>query len=158
LIAYHFGQATIVSAAAIPLLYAVAMATDGAAALILGALFDRYGAVVMVASMAVGAIAAPLVFLGGAAAAFAGMILWGIGVGAQDPLIRAAVTRIVAPDRRATAFGVLNAVFGISWFVGSSVLGILYDRSVVAVVVVSAGLQLLALPVLFAATARGRRR
>jgi predicted MFS family arabinose efflux permease len=54
------------------------------------------------------------------------------------------------PDRRGTAFGILNAVFGLAWFAGSVLLGVVYDRSVVAVAVLSLVLQLLAIPFLIA--------
>jgi MFS family permease len=154
LIAYHFGQETIVPTAVIPILYAVAMATDGAASLALGSLFDRYGMIVVIVSSITATFAAPLVFLGGGTAAFLGMALWGVGMGAQESVMRAVVAKITGPDRRAIAFGMLNAVFGICWFIGSSALGIIYDHSIVAVVIVSVGLQVLALPLLLLTTNR----
>jgi hypothetical protein len=40
------------------------------------------------------------------------MVLWGIGVGAQESVMRAVVARMTAADRRGTAYGILNAVFG----------------------------------------------
>jgi len=61
---------------------------------------------------------------------------------------------MTAPDRRATAFGILNAVFGVAWFIGSAALGILYDQSVMAVAVLSLVLQLLAVPLLLAIMSR----
>jgi predicted MFS family arabinose efflux permease len=96
------------------------------------------------------AVASPLVFLGDARAAFLGMILWGIGMAAQESVMRAVVAGMTAPDRRATAFGILNAVFGIAWFIGSALLGIVYDQSIMAVAVLSLVLQLLAVPLLLA--------
>lgn len=87
--------------------------------------------------LTVAAAASPLVFLGDAKAAVVGMILWGIGMGTQESVMRAVVAGMTAPDRRATAFGILNAVFGVAWFIGSAELGILYDRSVTAVAVAS---------------------
>lgn len=150
LIAYHFGQAAVVSAPLIPILYAVAMASDAAAALLLGHLFDRRGITVVMVATVVAAVASPLVFLGGAEAAFAGMILWGVGMGAQESVMRAVVARMTAPDRRGTAYGILNAVFGVAWFLGSVLLGVVYDQSVLAVAVLSLVLQLLAVPFLVA--------
>lgn len=150
LIAYHFGQVAVVSAPVIPILYAVAMASDAVAALLLGHLFDRRGITVVAVATVIAAAASPLVFLGGAAAAFAGMVLWGVGMGAQESIMRAVVARMTAPDRRSTAYGILNAVFGVAWFAGSVLLGVVYDQSVVAVAVLSLLLQLLALPFLVA--------
>ena len=148
LIGYHFGHAAVVSAPTIPILFAVAMASDAAASLLLGYLFDRLGVIVLIAGASLAALASPLVFLGGETAAFAGMILWGIGMGIQKSVMRAVVAGMTAPDQRATAFGILNAVFGVAWFLGSVALGILYDQSVMAVAVVSLALQLLAIPFL----------
>ncbi len=158
LIAYHFGQETIVAPSVIPILYAVAMATDGGASLILGSLFDRYGMIVVIVSSILATAAAPLVFLGGGFSAFVGMVLWGIGMGAQESVMRAVVAEITASDRRATAFGVLNAVFGVFWFAGSSALGIIYDHSVMAVVILSVALQLLAIPLLYLTMRHWRMR
>jgi predicted MFS family arabinose efflux permease len=149
LIAYHFGQASVVSAPVIPLFYAVAMGSDAIAAPVLGHMFDRHGLVVMVGAAIVAAVAPPLVFLGGARLAFRGMGLWGIGMAANESVMRAVVADMTTPERRATAFGLLNAMVGISCFLGSTLLGIVYDhQSIVAAALVSLLLQLLAVPLL----------
>jgi len=72
--------------------------------------------------------------------------------------MRAVVAGMTAPDRRATAFGIFNAVFGVAWFMGSAALGILYDRSVLAVALLSLMLQLLAVPFVLAMMRRGMAR
>jgi MFS family permease len=148
LIAYHFNQTAVVRPPLIPILYATAMGSDAIASLFLGRLFDRYGLIVLPLGTAAAAVASPLVFLGGIGLAVVGMLLWGIGMGMQESLMRAVVANMTTPSRRATAFGLLNAVFGAAWFMGSSLLGILYDWSLVAVGVTSLTLQLLAVPVL----------
>jgi predicted MFS family arabinose efflux permease len=148
LIAYHFGQASVVSAPTIPVLYAVAMGSDAVAALILGHLFDRRGIVVVLVTAIIAAAASPLVFLGDAKLAFVGMILWGIGMAAQESVMRAVVADMTAADRRGIAFGILNAVFGVAWFLGSILLGIVYDQSIIAVATLSLTLQLLSVPLL----------
>jgi MFS family permease len=155
LIAYHFGQAGSVPLAWIPLLYAVAMATDGVAALVLGRLFDRVGLGVMVFATMASAAAVPLVFLGGLGAAAIGMALWGIGLGAQESVMRAAVAGMTPIERRGTAYGIFNAVYGIAWFAGSVLLGVLYDRSLAAVIAAAMILQLAAVPILLV-VGRGR--
>ena len=148
LIAYHFGKAAVMPATWIPIVYAVAMAVDGAAGLALGSLFDRIGLRAMILATLISAAAAPLVFLGGFAAAVLGMACWGIGTGAQESVMRATVSQLAPQHRRATAFGIFNAVYGIAWFAGSVLLGVLYDLSIVMVAMVSMALQALAVPVL----------
>jgi MFS family permease len=77
-----------------------------------------------------------------------GMILWGIGMGAQDSCLKAVLSAVVPPDRRSTAFGIFDSTFGVAWFVGSAILGLLYGKSILALVLFSVVLQLLALPLL----------
>lgn len=158
LIAYHFSKAAVVSAPFIPIFYAIAMASEAVAALVLGYFFDRRGISVVIIATLVAALSSPLVFLTGGIGIFFGVVLWGIGMGAQESIMRAVVASMSSSDRRGTAFGILNAVFGIAWFVGSVLLGMIYDRSIVAVASVSLLLQLTALPLLivFARTLRSR--
>jgi MFS family permease len=77
------------------------------------------------------------------------MILWGIGMGAQDSLLKAVLSDVVPAEKRSTAFGVFDTGFGIAWFVGSATMGWLYEKSIPALIVFSVLLQLVAVPVLF---------
>jgi hypothetical protein len=54
-------------------------------------------------------------------------------------------------EKRNTAFGLFDTGYGIAWFLGSAAMGLLYGKSILAVVLVSVVLQLSALPVLFVA-------
>ena len=146
LIAYHFGKTAVLPAGWIPLFYAVAMAVDAVAALVLGRLFDRLGMPVIVVTAALSALFAPLVFLGGFKLALLGMVLWGIGMGSLESIIKAALAEMVPRDRRATGYGLFNAGFGLFWFLGSALMGFLYDFSLGALVAFSVTAQLLAIP------------
>lgn len=148
LIAYHFGQASVIAPAWIPVFFAIAMLAAGASALVLGRLLDRLGIVVVVAATVAASVATPLVFLGGFWSSLAGVLLWGVGMGMQDSALKAAVGAFVPPERRATGYGTFDMVRGIGWFLGSLLLGFLYDHSIPAVVAASLALQLLAVPVL----------
>jgi hypothetical protein len=55
---------------------------------------------------------------------------------------------MIPASRRASAYGIFNAGFGLSWFLGSLLMGILYDFSLPAVMVCSVVLQLATVPVL----------
>ena len=146
LIAYHFGKAAVVPPNWIPLFYAVAMGVDAVAALILGRLFDRLGLPVIVVTAVLSSLFAPLVFLGGFHLALLGMALWGIGMGAQESIIKAALAEMVPRDRRATGYGIFNTGFGLFWFLGSALMGILYDVSLGALIAFSLIMQLMAIP------------
>jgi MFS family permease len=151
LAAFHFRQSGTVSEAVIPVFYAVAMATGAISALVFGWLLDRVGPRVMVIAFVIPALVAPLVFMGGFAAALVGVIGWGMGIGAQDTLLKAVLVKIIGPEKRATAFGVFDTAFGIAWFAGSATMGLLYDYSITGLVVFSVVLQLAALPVMLLA-------
>ena len=157
LIAYHFGKAATVPKEWIPLLYAVAMGVDGLAALAFGRLYDRHGLSVLMAAALIAVPVAPLVFLGGFSGALAGAILWGVGMGAQESIMKAAVAAMSPASRRGTAFGTFNMSFGIFWFLGSALMGVLYDHSLTTLIVFSVVVQLLAIPLLIAVT-RGLTR
>ena len=143
LISYHFQKTAVIAADVVPIYYAVAMAMGAMAGLALGRLFDAFGPRMLLIGFFLSAFAAPLLFLGSAWVALAGMVLWGTGMGAQGSLLNAIVSELVPPNNRSTAFGFFDTAFGISWFAGSWLMGVLYDRSILAVVLVSAGLQLL---------------
>ncbi len=149
LAAFHIKTAGILADKWIPLLYAGAMGVDALSALALGRLYDRKGMSVLLLAVCVTALSAPLVYLSGVGLLIAGMALWGIGMGALESVVRAVVSDMTSPDRRATAYGVFNAGFGFAWFIGSSLMGVLYGRSVAAMVVFSVLAQLASIPLLF---------
>ena len=155
LIAYHFKQTGLAPDAWIPIVYAVAMGVDALAALVFGRLFDRFGLPVLAGAVLLAAFFAPLAFLGSFEMAVAGMALWGVGMGAQESVMRAVIPTMAPPERRGTAYGFLNAGFGLFWFVGSAAMGFLYDVSLPALVAVSVTAQLAAVPVLLWISKKG---
>jgi predicted MFS family arabinose efflux permease len=90
---------------------------------------------------------AALVFLRETPLELLGMILWGMGMGAQDSCLKAVLSHVSPSDKRSTAFGVFDTGFGIAWFAGSAIMGLLYEKSIPALVTFSVVLQLAALPV-----------
>lgn len=147
-IAYHFRRASVVPADWIAVFYSVAMAVSGSGSLLFGRLFDKFGFRVLIVLTVLSAAFAPLVFFGGFWTALAGAALWGLGIGVHESIIPAAVAPMVPAERRASAFGLFTAVYGLFWFLGSAAIGILYDRSVAATVVFCVAVELAALPVL----------
>jgi MFS family permease len=147
LIAFHFQKTGAVATNLIPIYYAVAMAMGAIGALILGKLFDKIGLAVVLGVFFLSSFFAPLVFLGTGWMALLGMALWGIGMGAQGTLLNALVAGVIHAKKRSTAFGVFDTGFGIAWFLGSWLMGLLYQRSIPAVIVFSVAIQLSALPI-----------
>ena len=149
LIAFHFKNSLVTSDALIPVFYAVAMGVDALAALIFGRLFDKIGLSIMIVVAVLSAFFAPLVFLGGLYSALIGISLWGIGLGAQESIMRAAIAGMSPIEKRGTAYGVFNTIFGVFWFIGSLTMGILYDISIVYLVIFSMVAQLASVPLFF---------
>jgi MFS family permease len=130
----------------IPRLYALAMATQAVASLAIGPLFDRRPVLALIVACAVSIPVAMLAFRDGDASLIAAMVLWGLGLGAQKTVFKASVARLVPLERRATAYGAFFAVFGLSWFLGSLLMGHLHDAHRGMLPVFSVGSQLAALP------------
>jgi len=147
LIAYHLDLAGVASGEAVAIFYAVAMAVSGTGSLVLGRLFDRFGFSVLVSLTLVSALFAPLVFLGGFWLALVGAAIWGLGMGVHESIIPAAVAPMVPAERRASAFGLFTAGYGVFWFLGSAAIGILYDFSLPATVAFCVLAELAAVPI-----------
>jgi len=146
LVAFHFQKTGAVAPGLVPVFYSAAMVTSALAALLFGKLLDQLGLPAVLLAFFLGAFFAPCVFLGGFALALVGMILWGISMGAQDALLKAMLSGVVPPDKRSTAFGVFDTIFGVAWFAGSAGMGWLHDQSLPGLIIFSVALQLAALP------------
>ena len=145
LIAFHYAEAHIVGQAIVPIFYAAAMGISGVGSLVFGRWFDRSGLRVLVPGLLLGVIVAPLVFLGGFVTALIGTLAWGLSLGVHDAIMNAAVAQMVPAHARARAYGIFTAIYGIAWFIGSALEGLLYDVSIVGLVVVASAAELLAI-------------
>ena len=135
LLSYHFEKNSILSPEGIPLIYAAAMGIVGLTALIFGRLFDRYGIQVIVFGIIVSLLTLPFGFLGGRIGAYISVACWATGLGAQDATLRSGISQVVSMNKRGTAFGAFNGIYGVLWFFGSVAMGVLYDHSLMALVV-----------------------
>ena len=75
-----------------------------------------------------------------------GSALWGLGMGVHESIVPAAVATMVPAQRRPSAYGLFTAGYGVAWFIGSALMGILYDVSISAVVIFCVVLQVAAVP------------
>lgn len=157
LIAFHIKKIGATTDTFIPVLYAIAMGVDGISALVCGKLFDKVGIKTLAWVAMLSAFFAPLVFLGTMPAIVIGVVLWGIGMGAQESIMRAAVGSMVSSDRRGSAYGIFNTGFGLFWFLGSALMGILYDRSIPWLIVFSMICQFASVPFLLMTKKQGRK-
>ncbi len=151
-ISAHLAEtSSIVNSGTLPLLYAGAMLVDAVAALVFGLMYDKNGVKALAWSTVLSAPFAIFVFgMNSVPALLFGIALWGIGMGAQESILKAAVTKMVPKSSRATGYGVFECSFGVFWFLGSWLLGVLYDISIPAMIAVSVAAQLAAIPLYIA--------
>ena len=137
----------LVSTGSLPLLYAGAMLVDAVAALFFGMMYDKNGVKALVWSTVISAPFAVFVFaFDSVPMLLIGVALWGVGMGAQESILKAAVTSMVPKASRATGYGVFECSFGAFWFLGSWLMGVLYDVSIPAMIAVSVIAQLATIP------------
>ncbi len=149
---------SLVTTGTLPLLYAGAMLVDAVAALVFGFFYDKKGVRVLAVSTLISAPFALLIFGGKSVPALLiGIALWGIGMGAQESILKAAVSTMVPKTSRATGYGIFECSFGVFWFLGSWLLGVLYDISIPAMIAVSTAAQLASIPLYLAAAKRMNR-
>lgn len=146
LISFHFKKIANISDTEVALFYAAAMGAGALTNLVFGRLFDRLGFSIAAIAFLAGAMFAPFVFLGRFWLVLAGMILWGIGMGAQNSLLKAMLSSVIPAAKRGTGFGLFYTGFGVAWFIGSAAMGFLYDRSLITLIIFSVVCQLAALP------------
>ncbi|HWU22666.1 MAG TPA: MFS transporter [Nocardioides sp.] len=139
LLAFHAVHVHLLSPSLVPVLFAVAMAVDGLTGLVVGTLYDARGPVVLLL-VPLAAIASVGAFSLTAWVVWAGVAIWGMVNGVLDSTVKAVVTELVAPARRAVAFGWLALVRGLGLLIAGGVLGAVYDqgRVLAQVVVVAA--------------------
>lgn len=135
LLAFHAVTTGLLRDSLVPVLFAVAMAVDGASGLLVGRLYDRRGPVVLLA-VPVAAAAAAISFGHTVGLVWAGVAIWGVVNGVLDSTVKAVVTEIVQSGSRASAFGWLALVRGLGLLIAGGALGLAYDQSPQTAVIV----------------------
>lgn len=147
LITMHISKQNLFLENQLPLVYAGAMIIDAVSALFFGGMYDKKGLQALVYSTAISSLFS--IFIFGFCSVWGiviGTILWGIGMGAQESILKAVVTNILPKQNRAVGYGIFEFSFGVFWFLGSWLMGVLYDVSVIALIAVSVTAQLLSIP------------
>jgi len=157
LVGFHLKKLGIMRDASIALLYAGAMAIDAIFGIVSGILYDRLNAsskrknagfFVLLAIPILGAFVPLFVFSKTLALIISGVVLFGLVVGVQETILKAAVADMTPTGKRSTAYGIFNVAFGLAFFIGNSLAGLLYDYSLVVLVATFAGIELTAIPVI----------
>ncbi|MEU6660072.1 MFS transporter [Streptomyces sp. NPDC046821] len=147
-LSYHLVARGLLPTAAVPLIYAAAMAVAAVAALATGWMYDRVGPRVLIVLPFLSAAVPALAFTASLTPVVLGSLVWGAATGVQESTLRATVADLVAPGRRATAYGVFAAVVGAAAFAGGTLTGVLYDVSIPLLITVVAAIQAAAVALL----------
>ena len=129
LISFHLKTKSIIADASIPLLYVVAMSFDALVALLIGKIYDKVG---MKALALIPLLTIFIPFLGFSSSctfAILSAIFLGSVLGIHETIMRAAVADLTSIEHRGFAYGIFNTVYGLALFLGSLVIGFLYEIS-----------------------------
>ncbi len=111
---------------AIPLIFLVAMASEGFFGVVFGVLYDKIGRNLVYAGLAL-SIFIPVFLLGGGLAFLSiAALFYGAVTGIQDTTMRAVVGSMITPEKRGSAFGIFNTFYGFGLLVSGVVVGYLF--------------------------------
>ncbi|WP_345802263.1 MFS transporter [Microbacterium sp. AZCO] len=146
-IAFHLADAALVPTSAVPLVYALGMATAALAAVATGWAYDRWGPAVLFVVPVLTVFVPGLVLGPTLAAVLGGVVVWGAASGVQDSTVKALVADLVPGRRRGAAYGWFAVFQGVGALAGAVVAGALY-ASVGVLIGLVAALQVVAIVVL----------
>jgi len=134
LISYHMKVQGLIADPGIPLIYAGAMAVSTLVALGGGWTYDRIGTRSLLLIPLINIAIPALAFSTVPSLIVLGTVIWGAGIGLHETVMRASLADRTATGIRGQAFGYIYAVYGTGWFLGSAVMGVLYEVSVAHIV------------------------
>ena len=134
IISYHFKVQHILSDSSIPVIYALAMGIDAIFALIIGRIYDKVGLKTVLIIPFVNLLIPFFVFTKGIKFLILGIIIWGMVMGMYETVMRASIADIIPIDKRGYSYGIFNTVFGLSYFLGSFIVGFLYTLNLFYVI------------------------
>ena len=158
LLAFHFKSANILPDAQIPLYYAIAMGIDAIAALSVGKLYDvmksrrnnhNAGLNLLIIIPLMTLLMPLFIFSQRHIFVIIGVLCWGIVMGIHETIMRSAIADITSLNKRGTGYGIFNTTYGLAVFLGSVLLGFLYDRSIAFVIAAIILIECMALIVFF---------
>ena len=148
LISYHLKVQSVISDVQIPIYYAIAMGVDALVALIIGKTYDKVGLISLLAAPLLALPIPLLAFSSDPTSVLVGFVLWGMVMGIQETVMRAAIADLIPVGRRGFAYGIFNTIYGASWFLGSFLMGSLYDISVNYIFFFTVAMELISVPIL----------
>lgn len=144
IIGYHLKEKNIVSDASITALYSGAMIVDAIIAIIIGKLYDtlknktnnKQKGLLLLVFIPIFSIFIPILTLSeNVVFIVIGFIIYGVILGGHETIMKSAIADLTIFKKRGTAYGIFNSIYGLAFFVGSSLIGILYDKFSVNIII-----------------------
>lgn len=145
IISYHFKVQSIVSDIQIPIFYAIAMGTDGLVALIIGRTYDKIGMKSLIMIPLLTLVIPLFAFSYSYHFAIIGALLWGAVMGIHESIMKSVIADLTTCEHRGFAYGIFNTIYGAAFFTGSTVMGLLYDFSILYLVLFVSVMEIMAL-------------
>ena len=139
IVSYYLRSKSVLSDPEIAVAYLVAMFVDALIAFPIGYLYDkiRYRSLLMAPISSLLALIILLLSPTNHLYAYYSAALWGLTMGCYETIMRASIADIVAPEKRALAYGVFGLLYGISWTVGAFIYSILIWDTLMAILYTS---------------------
>ncbi|MEM5843330.1 MAG: MFS transporter [Candidatus Aenigmatarchaeota archaeon] len=156
ILGYHFKLKNIAEDYFIVFLYSIAMISDAIISPIIGRIYDRIkekrkSFLDLFFIIPILSISIPfLVFVNKIETIILSMIFYGFVLGMQETIMRATIADITSISKRGSAYGIFSFTLGISAFLGSTIIGILYEISILYLFIFIVISQVLALIILIA--------
>lgn len=109
----------------VPILYVAVQIIDAPIALVSGHLFDKVGIKFLVFPFVLSMLPVFFVSYGGLTGIILACITFGLVLGMQESIYRAAVCELIPLGKRGTAYGVFNAILGFGTLASGLVFGFL---------------------------------
>jgi MFS family permease len=70
-------------------------------------------------------------------------------MGIHETIMKSAIADLTPLKKRGTGYGIFNTGYGLAMFIGSSLMGLLYDISIPLLITASVILEIAAIPLFF---------
>jgi MFS family permease len=108
----------------VPVIYLVVQGADASVALIAGYVYDCFGVKFLVFPFLLAVVPSILTVVGNSSSAIvAAAVVFGLVLGMQESVYRAAVADLTPMASRGKAYGMFNTVYGVGFLLGGAIFG-----------------------------------
>jgi len=115
----------------VPLIYLLIQGVDAAVALIAGYAYDKFGVRVLIVAFILSIFPPLFAFVdGGLSTLLIASVFFGIVLGMQESIYRAAVTQFTPISSRGTAYGIFNTGLGVGFLISGGIFGLFLQYNI----------------------------